>query len=152
MHTKFRPLYGHSIVTAVFLGLIGWPMLLSAQASDMEAATAALEWREVGPTIMGGRVADVAVVESNPSIFYVGTAHGGLWKTINAGTSFEPIFDDQPTPSIGDVTIAPSNPNVLWVGSGEPQNRQSSPWGMGVFRSTDAGMTWNHLGLSLIHI
>ena len=147
MHTKFRPLYGHSIVTAVFLGLIGWPMLLSAQASDMEAATAALEWREVGPTIMGGRVADVAVVESNPSIFYVGTAHGGLWKTINAGTSFEPIFDDQPTPSIGDVTIAPSNPNVVWVGSGEPQNRQSSPWGMGVFRSTDAGMTWNHLGL-----
>ncbi len=137
-------------VTAVTFGSV-LSVGLVAQESPMEEATAALEWRLVGPTIMGGRVADLAVVESDPSTFYVGTATGGVWKTINAGTTFEPIFDDQPTASIGDVTVAPSNPNVVWVGSGEPQNRQSSPWGMGVFRSTDAGRTWTHLGLENTH-
>ncbi|MDX1394901.1 MAG: hypothetical protein R3195_10930 [Gemmatimonadota bacterium] len=123
----------------------------AAQESQMDLATAALEWREIGPTIMGGRVADLAVVESDPTTFYVGTATGGVWKTINGGQSFQSVFDDQPTASIGDVTLAPSNPNVVWVGTGEPQNRQSSPWGMGVFRSTDAGRTWTHLGLDNTH-
>ncbi len=139
-----------SLIGAIML--VAAPDETSAQtAADMEAATKALEWREVGPTIMGGRVADLAVVESDPSTFYVGTGTGGLWKTINHGTTFESIFDDQPTHSIGDVTVAPSNPNVVWVGTGEPQNRQSSPWGMGVFRSTDAGRSWTHLGLDNTH-
>jgi photosystem II stability/assembly factor-like uncharacterized protein len=110
-----------------------------------------LAWRNLGPTIMGGRVSDLAVVESDPRIFYVGTATGGVWKTLNAGTTFEPIFDGEATSSIGDVTLAPSNPNVVWVGTGEPQNRQSSPWGNGVYRSTDAGKTWKHLGLEATH-
>ena len=140
---------------AVTLALLTLPLAAPgpalAQQPDMAAATAALEWREIGPTIMGGRVADLAVVESDPSTFYVATASGGVWKTENGGTSFESLFDDQPTASIGDVTVAPSNPNVVWVGSGEPQNRQSSPWGMGVFRSTDAGRTWRHLGLEDTH-
>ncbi len=127
------------------------PMPVAAQPSPMELATAGLEWREIGPTIMGGRIADVAVVESDPSTFYVGAATGGVWKTVNGGTSFEPVFGDEPTASIGDVTIAPSNPNVVWVGTGEPQNRQSSPWGMGVFRSVDAGRTWTHTGLENTH-
>jgi photosystem II stability/assembly factor-like uncharacterized protein len=118
---------------------------------NLETVLDGMTWREIGPTIMGGRVADLAVVESNPSVFYVATATGGLWKTTNHGTTFTPLFDDQPTPSIGDVTLAPSNPNVIWVGSGEPQNRQSSPWGMGVFRSVDAGRTWEHLGLDNTH-
>jgi len=100
---------------------------------------------------MGGRVADLAVVESDPAVFYVGTATGGLWRTTNHGTTWESLFDDQPTSSIGDVTLAPSNPNVIWVGSGEPQNRQSSPWGNGVYRSTNAGRTWMHLGLEATH-
>ena len=124
---------------------------VAAQQMDAEAATAALEWRQIGPTIMGGRVADLAVNEKDPAVFYVGTATGGLWKTENGGTTFSSLFDDQPTASVGDVTLAPSNPNVVWVGSGEPQNRQSSPWGMGVFRSTDAGRTWTHLGLDNTH-
>ncbi|WP_419162502.1 VPS10 domain-containing protein [Candidatus Palauibacter sp.] len=133
------------------LAVIAGPCTALAQDSDMAAAVAALEWREIGPTIMGGRIADIAVVESDPSTFYVGVATGGLWKTTDHGTTFEPVFDDQPMLSIGDVTVAPSNPNVVWVGSGEPQNRQSSPWGMGVFRSTDAGRTWTHLGLDNTH-
>ena len=131
----------------------GWPADASAQtnAARVEAAVANLGWRNIGPTIMGGRVSDLAVVESDPSTFYVGTATGGVWKTVNHGTTFEPVFDDQPTTSVGDVTVAPSNPNVVWVGSGEPQNRQSSPWGNGVYKSTDAGRSWSHMGLDETH-
>ena len=118
---------------------------------QVTSAVAALEWRNIGPTIMSGRVSDIAVVESDPRVFYVGTATGGVWRTRNAGITFEPIFDDEATSSIGDVTLAQSNPNVVWVGTGEPQNRQSSPWGNGVYRSTDAGRTWTHLGLENTH-
>jgi len=129
------------------------PADASAQtdAAGIEAAIANLEWRNIGPTIMGGRVSDLAVVESDPATFYVGTATGGVWKTVNHGTTFESVFEDQPTQSVGDVTVAPSNPNVVWVGSGEPQNRQSSPWGNGVYRSTDAGRSWRHMGLEETH-
>ncbi|MFQ5742899.1 MAG: hypothetical protein ACE5HV_04840 [Acidobacteriota bacterium] len=114
---------------------------------DLAAALSSLEWRNIGPAIMGGRVSDFAVVESNPAVFFVGTATGGVWKTVNGGTSFEPLFDDQPTSSIGDVTISQSNPNLIWVGSGEPQNRQSSPYGNGVYKSIDGGRSWSHMGL-----
>ncbi|MDA1103937.1 MAG: hypothetical protein O2956_10115 [Gemmatimonadetes bacterium] len=125
---------------------------LIAQTTEQVAAVAnALEWREVGPTIMGGRVSDLAVVESDPSVYYVGTATAGIWRTANAGITFTALFQDEVTSSIGDVTVAPSNPNVLWVGTGEPQNRQSSPWGNGVYRSTDAGQTFTHLGLANTH-
>ena len=117
----------------------------------MAQATDALMFRTIGPTIMGGRVADLAVVESDPRIFYVGVATGGVWKTENAGITFTHVFKDEETASVGDVTVAPSNPNVVWVGTGEPQNRQSSPWGNGVYRSTDAGRTWTHLGLENTH-
>ena len=106
-----------------------------------------LEWREVGPAVVGGRVSDIAVDESDTRIIYVGTATSGIWKSTNHGTTWEAIFTDQSTSSIGDVTLAPSNPNVVWVGTGEPQNRQSSPWGDGVFRSMDGGRTWVQKGL-----
>src|SRR5438132_11277975 len=98
-----------------------------------------LRWRSIGPSIMGGRIDDIAVVESNPNIFYVGAATGGVWKTVNNGTTFEPIFDEQGSTSIGDIAIAPSDPSVIWVGTGEPNNRQSSSWGDGVYRSLDGG-------------
>jgi len=123
---------------------------LAAQESVSERAVRAidgLELRELGPAVTGGRVADIAVDEANPRTFYVGFATGGVWKTTSDGMSWKPVFDEQPTASIGDVTLAPSNPNVVWVGTGEPQNRQSSPWGAGVFRSTDGGRTWRSLGL-----
>jgi photosystem II stability/assembly factor-like uncharacterized protein len=106
-----------------------------------------LEWREVGPAVVGGRVSDLAVDETDTRTIYVGTATSGVWKSTNHGTTWEPIFTDQSTASIGDVTLAPSNPDVVWVGTGEPQNRQSSPWGDGVFRSMDGGRTWTHKGL-----
>src|SRR5206468_12897408 len=110
-----------------------------------------LEFRNIGPAIMGGRIDDFAVLESRPSTFYVGAASGGLWKTENNGTTFEPVFDDQECSSIGDVAIAPSDPSVLYVGTGEPNNRQSSSWGHGVYKTTDGGKTWAHLGLVETH-
>ena len=113
----------------------------------------ALEFRNIGPALMGGRVDDVAVVESDPATYYVATASGGIWKTTNHGTTFAPVFDRYETSSIGDVTISPSNPSVVWAGTGEPNNRQSSSWGHGVYRSLDAGATWQHLGLEkTLHI
>ncbi len=142
----------------VGVSLLGVRALPSQQeAGDQESAdplalaAAALKFRPLGPTIMGGRVSDLAVVESDPRTFYVGTATGGVWKTRNAGITFEHVFRDEETASVGDVTVAPSNPNVVWVGTGEPQNRQSSPWGNGVYRSVDGGRTWTHLGLAETH-
>ncbi len=110
-----------------------------------------LEFREIGPAVMGGRIDDFAVVESNPSIVYVGVASGGVWKTTNNGTTWEPVFDKEAVSTIGDLAIAPSDPSIIWAGSGEPNNRQSSSWGDGIYKSTDAGKTWKNMGLAGTH-
>src|SRR5260370_6401299 len=119
--------------------------------SGHEAILKNVKLRESGPAIMGGRVDDVAVVESDPRTIYVGSAAGGVFKTTNGGTNWEPIFDDQSNSSIGDIALAPSDPSVLYVGTGEPNNRQSSSWGAGVFKSLDAGKTWSFVGLKDTH-
>ncbi len=107
-----------------------------------------LKFRPIGPAIMGGRVDDVAVVETDPRIIYVAAAAGGVLKSVNGGASWSPIFDDQDVGTIGDIAIAPNDPSIVWVGSGEPNNRQSSSWGKGVYKSMDAGRTWTHMGLT----
>jgi photosystem II stability/assembly factor-like uncharacterized protein len=107
-----------------------------------------LEFREIGPAVMGGRIDDFAVVESNPNIVFVGVASGGVWKTVNNGTTWEPVFDKEDVSTIGDIAIAPSDPSVVWVGSGEANNRQSSSWGDGIYKSTDGGRTWKNMGLA----
>ncbi len=117
----------------------------------MESIIEGLRLREIGPANMGGRIDDFAVVQDDPRIIYAATASGGLWKTKNKGVTWEPIFDDQETSTIGDVTLSPSNPDVVWVGTGEPNNRQSSSWGIGVFKSTDGGKTWKNMGLRDTH-
>jgi photosystem II stability/assembly factor-like uncharacterized protein len=95
----------------------------------------------------------IAVARSRPSTFYVATASGGLWRTLNNGTTFEPVFDSQDASSIGAVVVAPSDPGIVYVGTGEPNNRQSSSWGNGVYRSRDGGKTWTHVGLKdTLHI
>src|SRR4029450_3306996 len=106
-----------------------------------------LHFRPIGPASMSGRLADLAGYEANPSIYYVGTAHGGVWKTVNAGTTFEAQFQDVSLMSIGDVTVSQNNPELLWVGTGESNNRQSTGWGDGVYKSTDGGKTFTHMGL-----
>jgi photosystem II stability/assembly factor-like uncharacterized protein len=136
------------VVAILLLGGSATVAVGQVPTADIDSAViSALEWREIGPAKMGGRVADLAVLEGSPATFYVGLATGGVWRTTSHGASWEPLFDEQETASIGDVTLAPSNPNVIWVGTGEPQNRQSSPWGNGVYRSMDGGKTWSHLGL-----
>ncbi len=107
--------------------------------------------RNIGPANMGGRVDDFAVVESNPHIIYAGVASGGVWKTLNNGVTWEPIFDSQETSTIGDIAVAPSNPDTVWAGTGEANNRQSSSWGNGVYKSEDGGKTWKNMGLVNTH-
>ena len=108
-----------------------------------------LTFRNIGPATMAGRIDDVAVLESNPAVFYVGSATGGLWKTVNSGTTWTVHFDDlDDVVSIGDIAINPNDANTVWVGSGENNNRQSGSWGNGVYKSTDGGGTWKHMGLS----
>jgi photosystem II stability/assembly factor-like uncharacterized protein len=131
---------------------------LSAQQRPAPAAAAAsapadpypgLKFRNIGPATMAGRIDDLAVLESNPAVFYVGSATGGLWKTVNNGTTWTVHFDDlDDVVSIGDVAINPNDANTVWVGSGENNNRQSGSWGNGVYKSTDGGETWKHMGLS----
>jgi len=104
-------------------------------------------FRSIGPASMGGRIDDITAVEQNPYIIYVGFATNGVWKSTNNGTTFQPIFDTYGTHSIGDIAIAPSDPNIVWVGTGEANNRQSSTFGDGIYKSTDAGKTFTKMGL-----
>ena len=140
-----RPLL---IFVVPFLLLTG----LAAQAPALDPALlGTLRWRSIGPANTGGRIADFAIarVPGQPDAIYVATASGGVFKSTNQGTSWTPIFDRvDAMMSIGDVTVAPSNPSLVWVGTGEANNRQSSSWGDGVYKSVDAGQTWKPAGLA----
>ena len=106
-----------------------------------------LAFRAIGPAAPSGRIDDFAVLESNPSVFYVATATSGVYKTTNAGTTFATVFDHEGSSSVGDIAIAPTDANLVWVGTGENNNRQSSSWGDGVYKSADGGRTWKNMGL-----
>ena len=106
-----------------------------------------LNFRSVGPAAYSGRISDLAVNPNNTSEYYVGVAAGGLWKTINHGTTFEPIFDDQPVFSIGCLAMDPNNSNVLWVGTGENNSQRNLGYGDGVYKTTDGGKSFTNMGL-----
>jgi len=119
-----------------------------ARAEEKTSPFAELEFRNIGPSIMGGRVSDVEGVPGDLRIVYVGAASGGVWKTVDGGITWKPIFDDQPVSSIGDLALEPGNPEVLYVGTGESNLRNSVSFGNGVYKSTDGGASFRHLGLA----
>ncbi|MEO0471765.1 MAG: glycosyl hydrolase, partial [Bacteroidota bacterium] len=116
--------------------------------STIPASTlSGLKLRNIGPALTSGRVADFAVNPTNPYEYYVATASGGVWKTVNAGVTYQPIFDGQGSYSIGCVSLAPSNPHTVWVGTGENNGQRSVAYGDGVYKSQDGGKSWQHMGL-----
>src|SRR5262245_43122622 len=146
----------YTLILCTAIGLSGFRAHAQGQRPGAAPAPAAsadpfpgLKFRNIGPATMGGRIDDLAVLESNPAVFYVGTATGGLWKTMNNGTTWEVLFDDlDDTVSIGDIAINPGDANTVWVGSGENNNRQSGSWGNGLYKSIDGGHTFKHVGLA----
>lgn len=153
-----RGLYSRRVVTALAAVLT-----LTGQAAAQQPAAPApptppiheptnpvlrgFRWRSIGPTSQGARVDDLAVDEKNPSTYYVAYAVSGIIKTVNHGTTFEPIFDTYGTASIADITLAPSDPNIIYVATGEANNRQTTSYGDGMYKSTDAGKTFTNIGL-----
>ncbi len=121
-----------------------FPFALSAQPYD-PAMYQELHWRLIGP-FRGGRTVSISGVPGRPNVFYMAPNNGGVWKTTDFGRTWNPIFDDQPTGSIGALAVAPSDPNTIYVGSGEGLRRPDLSVGNGIYKSTDAGQTWQHLG------
>lgn len=134
---------------ATFLAVLAAAPATRAAAPDglAEADLAALQWREIGSAAPSGRVARFAVHPHDTRVIYAATASGGLWKTVNAGTTWESIFENQATVSMGDVALTPGDPDIVWVGTGEQNSVRSSQFGDGVYRSRDGGETWQHMGL-----
>lgn len=114
-----------------------------------EISISGLKWRNVGPALTSGRISDIAVNPDNPFEYYVATSSGGVWKTINSGVEYTPIFDGQGSYSIGCVTMDPNNHNVIWIGTGENNNQRSVAYGDGVYKSEDGGKSWMHMGLKM---
>ncbi|MBN1224957.1 MAG: hypothetical protein JXB23_17035 [Candidatus Aminicenantes bacterium] len=133
------------LIGALFISGIG-----ISQGSDDSQKTLFknIPWREIGPACFGGRIDDIEAVIDNPKVIFVATASGGIFKTENNGITWKPVFDDEGISlSIGDVAIAPSDPDIVWAGTGEPNGRQSSSWGDGVYKSLDGGESWTYMGL-----
>jgi photosystem II stability/assembly factor-like uncharacterized protein len=119
----------------------------AADTSKLPSLVGSLRFRSIGPALTSGRIADVAVDPTNKKIWYVATAAGGVWKSVNAGLTFTPIFDGEGSFSTGAITIDPKNPNVIWVGSGENNAQRVVAYGDGVYKSIDGGRSWKNMGL-----
>src|SRR4051812_1874949 len=115
------------------------------QSSD--PLLASFRFCSIGPASTGGRIDDIAVSESDPSVIYLGYAVGGVFKSDNNGTTFKPVFETYGTASIGDIAIHPANPDVVYVGTGEANNRQTSSFGDGIYKTVDGGKTFTNIGL-----
>src|SRR2546426_10249103 len=134
------------LAATLALGFVSpFPSPASAQ-SIPASAYRALRWRLIGPR-RGGRVLAVAGIAGDPATFYFGAVDGGVWRTTNAGVTWDPLFDGQPIASIGALAVAPSDPRIIYVGTGEASIRSDITFGAGVYRSSDGGATWHALGL-----
>ena len=133
------------VIILVLASLLAVPSLVGQEFD--KALFNGLKWRLVGP-FRGGRVEAVAGLSDEPNVYYFGAVAGGVWKTADSGISWKPIFDHESNLSIGAIGIAPSNRNVIYVGMGEPCLRNEITFGNGMYRSTDGGATWTHIGLT----
>ena len=139
-------------MASTFLLALGIPLGLIGQESTLlPEDLSGLRARDIGPAVMSGRIVDLAVVEVDPTVFYVASATGGLWKTTNNAVTFTALFQDEAVHSIGDVAVHQVDTSLVWVGTGERANRQSSSWGDGVYRSRDGGRNWENVGLEDSH-
>jgi photosystem II stability/assembly factor-like uncharacterized protein len=146
-HGRRRPVLGISLAVLTLLGIATYAQLAGVARQFPVSMLAGLSWRDVGP-LRGGRTYGVAGHANQPDTFYMGSVGGGVWKTENAGRTWFPISDEGiPIGSIGAIAVAPSNANVVYVGTGEPDIRSQHSYGIGVFKSVDAGKTWSHIGL-----
>ena len=119
----------------------------SEKSALMKTSIGGLKFRSIGPALTSGRIADIAVNPNRNQEYYLAVASGGVWKTTNSGTTYQPIFDGQGSYSIGCVTIDPSNEHIIWVGTGENNNQRSVAYGDGVYKSEDGGKSWKNMGL-----
>jgi photosystem II stability/assembly factor-like uncharacterized protein len=142
--TKLRNYRADLIIALVVL--MGFAAVTPAAAQFPESMYQAMRWREIGP-LRGGRTRAACGVPSEPNVFYIGAVDGGVWKSNDYGRTWHPIFDHEPTGSIGALAVAPSDPNIVYVASGEGLHRPDLSTGDGIYKSTDAGKTWTHLGL-----
>src|SRR5437870_7530710 len=138
-----RVLVALGIVAALVAGVL--PLMLAQQPYNANLYSG-LRWRMIGP-FRAGRVNAVTGVPGQPSTFYYGSVGGGVWRSNNSGRTWTPVFDSQSVASIGAIGVAPSNPDVIYVGTGEADMRDSIQYGDGVYKSTDGGRTWKHIGL-----
>jgi len=135
-------------LAALLTTLSAFPAL--SQPSD-SALLSAFRWRNIGPASMGGRVVDIEALDAAFTTVYVASASGGVFKSVNAGTTWTPIFDNYASASIGDIAVFQANPRIVWVGTGEANNRNSVAWGDGIYKSTDEGRTFRNVGLRTTH-
>lgn len=157
LSSRFRPSLGKFLLVSLIcipavglLWLHAYAQTISAHPTAWNQVTGplgGLHWRMIGP-FRGGRTIAVSGVEGQPSVFYFGGVGGGVWKSNNAGETWEPIFDKAPIASIGALVVAPSDPNIIYVGTGEADFRSNLTYGIGVFKSTNAGKTWSNIGLN----
>ena len=134
------------LVGLALLVLAAVPAMAQSPALDA-AMLSGVRFRFIGPAVMSGRVTDLAISEADPTLMYVATATGGVWKTTDNAITMTPVFDKEQVNSVGAVEIFQPDPNVVWVGTGEATNRQSSGWGNGVYKSINGGKSWTHMGL-----
>jgi photosystem II stability/assembly factor-like uncharacterized protein len=137
----------HRLILLLLAGSIAFSLLGVSQAQQFpESMYQEMRWRMIGP-FRGGRTRAVAGVPSQPNLFYIGAVNGGVWKSDDYGRTWTPIFDQEPAQSVGAIAVAPSDPNIIYVASGEGLHRPDLSVGNGIYKSTDAGKTWSHLGL-----
>ncbi len=146
---KTTILDSHALMRHLLLLLLSVLLLGPVNAQDRMTAETfeGMALRNLGPGFMSGRIADIAIHPDDESVWYVAVGSGNVWKTVNNGTTWTPIFEDQASYSIGNVEIDPSNPSTIWVGTGEDVGGRHVGYGDGIYRSDDAGQTWTNMGL-----